>query len=175
VRHGLGVVFDGGRLIHDLTVAENVALPMRYHENLKIEDALTRVQTLLDLVGVAHFGTSYPAAIGRNWQQRAGLARALALNPEVLLLDNALTGLDPRDAHWWLEFLNALWTGQTGGDRKPMTLIATADDLRSWRDRASRFALLKEKQFIVLGDQKELVQHREPFLKELLPAPSRAS
>jgi ABC-type transporter Mla maintaining outer membrane lipid asymmetry ATPase subunit MlaF len=107
--------------------------------------------------------------MGRNWQQRAGLARALALKPEVLLLDNALTGLDPRDAFWWLQFLDRLSRGEALPDQKPMTLVATADDLRPWRDRARQFALLKDRRLVVLGDQKRLAEHPEPLLRDLLP------
>src|SRR3954465_8637878 len=107
-RRRLGMVFDGGRLIHDLTIAENIALPLRYHGNLRLEDVATELQALLETLGLEAFAGSYPSVMGRNWQQRAGLGRALALKPEVLLLDNALTGLDPRDAGWWLGFLSAL-------------------------------------------------------------------
>lgn len=172
-RQRLGIVFEGGRLIHDLTIAENVAMPVRYHLNLGIEDVADQVQALLALVGLDNLAGSYPGSMGRNWQQRAGLARALALKPELLLLDNAMAGLDPRDAWWWLELLSELSTGHPIMDRKPMTLIATADDLSPWRERATHFGLLKNRQFIVLGAQQNLAEHTEPLLQELLPAFSR--
>ena len=91
----LGLVFDGGQLLHHLTVAENIALPLRYHRNLSMPEAAARAQALLELTGLQAWAGQLPAAISRNWQQRAGLARALALPPEVLLLDSPLTGLDP--------------------------------------------------------------------------------
>jgi len=168
-KHRLGIVFDGGRLIHDLTITDNVALPLRYHENATIEEAMPRAYELVELVGIEPFAALYPAAIGRNWQQRAGLARALALKPEVLLLDNPLTGLDPRDALWWLDFMDKLWAGKAMPDQKPTTLIATADDLGPWRERAKKFALLKDRNFVVLGEQQELLRHTEPLLRDLLP------
>ncbi len=173
VRHRLGIVFEGGRLIHDLTIAENVALPVRYHQNLALEDVANQVQSLLELVGVDQLAGSYPNALGRNWQQRAGLARALALKPEVLLLDNVLTGLDPRHTWWWLDFLSELSVGHSMMDGRPLTLIASTDDLRPWRDRARQFAMVANRRFIGLGDQKQLAQHHEPLLQELLPAFSR--
>ena len=172
-RQRLGIVFEGGRLIHDLTIAENVAMPVRYHQNLGIEDVSDQVQALLTLVGLDKLAGSYPGSLGRNWQQRAGLARALALKPELLLLDNALSGLDPRDSWWWLELLTELSAGHPIMDGKPMTLIVTADDLSPWRERATHFALLKNRQFIVLGTQQNLAGHTEPLLQELLPAFSR--
>jgi ABC-type transporter Mla maintaining outer membrane lipid asymmetry ATPase subunit MlaF len=169
----LGMVFDGGRLLHRLTVAENVALPLRYHQNVRMDEVVAQVQVLLEATGLESFASRSAGAIGRNWQQRAGLARALALNPEVLLLDNALTGLDPRDAFWWLEFLDRLARGEAVPGQKPMTLVATADDLRPWRDRARQFAVLKERRFVALGDQSGLATHTEPLLRDLLPAFSR--
>jgi ABC-type transporter Mla maintaining outer membrane lipid asymmetry ATPase subunit MlaF len=169
----LGMVFDGGRLLHQLTVAENVALPLRYHQNVRMDEVAGQVQILLEKTGLEPFANRLAGAIGRNWQQRAGLARALALQPEVLLLDNALTGLDPRDASWWLQFLDRLANGDAFPDQKPMTLVASADDLRPWRDRARQFALLKDRRFMVLGNQQKLAEHPEPLLRDLLPAFSR--
>jgi phospholipid/cholesterol/gamma-HCH transport system ATP-binding protein len=173
-RRRLGIVFDGGRLIHDLTIGENIALPLRYHGNLTLEDVAEDTETLLKELELESFAASHPSSVGRNWQQRAGLARALALKPEVLLLDNALAGLDPRDAWWWLEFLDQLWRGHPLMQGKPLTIIATGDDLRPWRDRADRFAILKERQLIVVGDQQTLASHRDPLLQELLRGGSRA-
>ena len=169
----IGMVFNGGRLLQRLTVAENVALPLRYHHNLRLDEVSEQVQHLVELTGLAKFADRIAGAIGRNWQQRAGLARALAPNPEVLLLDNALTGLDPRDAFWWLEFLDRLGRGDALPGQKPMTLVASADDLRPWRERAKQFALLKEGRLLVLGDQQRLSGHAEPLLRDLLPAFAR--
>jgi len=104
-RQRLGIVFEGGRLIHDLTIAENIAMPVRYHQNLGIEDVSDQVQALLTLIGLDKLAASYPGSMGRNWQQRAGLARALALKPELLLLDNPMDGLDTRDSWCRLDLI----------------------------------------------------------------------
>lgn len=164
----IGLVFDGGRLLSHLTVAENIALPLRYHKNLAMPEATRAVEALVDFAGLDSFADANPGATSRNWQQRAGLARALALRPEVLLLDNPLTGLDPRDAAWWLDRLDELSAGHalTGG--RPLTLVATGDDLRPWRDRARQFALLREGHFVQLGARPALDASTEPLLQELL-------
>ena len=107
----LGLVFEGGQLFNHLTVAENVALPLRYHHNLSRSEAAAAVSELLACTELAPWAESTPGALGRSWQKRAGLARALALKPEVLLVDNPLAGLDPQHVHWWLGFLDQLSKG----------------------------------------------------------------
>src|ERR1051326_179434 len=94
----LGLVFDGGRPLNHLTVAENVALPIRYHRNLSLEEAESQTQALLEFTGLLDCADQTPGTMRRNLQQRIGLARALALKPEVLLLDGPLNGLDPRES-----------------------------------------------------------------------------
>jgi ABC-type transporter Mla maintaining outer membrane lipid asymmetry ATPase subunit MlaF len=169
LRLRIGLVFDGGRLLHHLTLAENIALPLRYHFNDGGAPIDQRIRALLELTGLEPWADQHPADVNRNWQQRIGLARALALKPEVLLLDNPLTGLDPRDAAWWLEIVDVLAAGHTIVDGKPLTLVVTGDDLRPWRNRARQFAILKNRQFIPLGTRGDLAGHAEPLLQDLLP------
>src|SRR5206468_2235735 len=94
MRLQLGLVFEEGQLFHPLTIAENVALPLRYHRNLSEPEAEAEVGQLLELVELTPWAHSTPGAVGRNWHRRAGLARALILRPRVLLVDNPLAGLD---------------------------------------------------------------------------------
>lgn len=165
----IGLVFDGGQLFHHLTIAENIALPLRYHQNRAIEDVAGATAALLDLTGLTAVADENPGAISRNRQQRAGLARALSLNPEVLLLDNPLSGLDPRDVAWWLDLLDQLSAGHPIAGGRPKTLVVTGDDLRPWKERGHQFAVLKDTAFINLGDRPALSAHTEPLLRELLP------
>lgn len=164
----LGFVFDGGQLISSLSVAENIALPLRYHSKMTGAEIEARVTELLELTELTPWAHSTPVSVARSWQQRAGLARALALSPEVLLLDSPLTGMDGRHAIWWLNFLGELARGHRIMGGKPLTLVATADDLRPWRRRASRVACLSGKQFLVLGDWSEVENSREAVVRELL-------
>jgi ABC-type transporter Mla maintaining outer membrane lipid asymmetry ATPase subunit MlaF len=167
----VGLVFDGGQLLHHLTLAENVALPLRYHFANSGPELDGRIESLIKLTGLEPWAERYPSDVNRNWQQRFGLARALALKPSVLLLDNPLTGLDPRDAGWWLEIVDSLAAGHPLMDEKPLTLVVTGHDLHPWRQRARQFALLKDRQFIPLGARADLAGHTEPLLRELLPEP----
>lgn len=147
----VGVVFDGGRLLNHLTVAENVALPMQYHLAPQDEQLVNRVRDLLELVEALDIAEAYPVSVSRNRQQRIGLARAIALRPEVLLLDGPLTGLDPNDAAWWTELLDRLAQGHPLLDGKPVTLVATAHDFRPWRGHARQFAVLRHKRFRIIS------------------------
>src|SRR5205823_2278055 len=148
----LGLVFETGQLFNHLTISENVALPLRYHSNLDKAAAQMETQPILDALELAPWADSTPGALGRNWQKRVGLARALALKPEVLLVDSPLTGLDLRHVTWWLTFLDALSRGHALLEGRAMTLVVTGADLRLWKGRARQFAALKNKRFSVLGD-----------------------
>jgi len=166
----LGLVFDGGQLLHRLTVLENVALPLRYHQNRPREEIEGAVRELLTATDLLAWAASTPGAIPRPWQKRAGLARALTLRPEVLLLDCPLSGLDARHTNWWLNFLGALARGHPSLGGRPLTLVATSEDLRPWRGWAHRFALLQDRRFTVLGDWTSVEQNPDPAVRALLGA-----
>jgi ABC-type transporter Mla maintaining outer membrane lipid asymmetry ATPase subunit MlaF len=166
----MGFVFDGGQLLNGMSVAENIALPLRYHRELTPETLESRVGELLELTGLTALANELPGQMGRAWRQRAGLARALALKPQVLLLDSPLTGLDVRHANWWLQFLGGLSRGQSYCDHAPMTLVVTADDLRPWRSRAGRYACLGDGRLMVLGDWGGVENSRDPVVRGLLNA-----
>jgi ABC-type transporter Mla maintaining outer membrane lipid asymmetry ATPase subunit MlaF len=164
----LGIVFDNGQLLHQLTVQENIALPLRYHQKLAWTEVDERVKAMLDLTGLAPYADSMPGRLEHHLKKRAGLARALMLKPEALLLDEPLGGLDFRHAKWCLDFLDQLSAGHDFFQRRPITLVATTADFRPWHNPACRFAALKDQKFIILGQRKHLAGHTEPLVGELL-------
>jgi len=95
---------------------------------------------------------SMPGTLGRQWQKRTALARALILKPEVLLVDDPLAGLDLRHTNWWLKLLDHLSGGHPLLQGRGLTLVVSTSDLRPWKGRARQFAVLKERRFVVLGD-----------------------
>jgi putative ABC transport system ATP-binding protein len=174
IRLRLGLVFDGGQLFNHLTVWENIALPLQYHRDLTKADALPQLQPWLEAFELGPWTDSTPGAIGRHWQKRVGLARALMLKPEVLLVDNPLGGLDLRHTYWWLEFLSKLSAGHPLLDGRPITLVVTSADLRPWKGRAKQFAILKNRRLAVLGTWQQLEAASNEMLREVLPTETRA-
>jgi len=148
----LGLVFDGGHLLHRLTVAENIALPLQYHRRLSDREISERVAAMLELTDLTPWAGVLPGRLGRNWQKRAGLARALALQPELLLVDSPMSGADPRHIEWWLKILTGLSRGHEWmPEKRPVTLVVTADDARPWQGVANQFAALHNARLDISG------------------------
>lgn len=161
----LGLAFAEGQLLQHLTIRENVSLPLRYH---RPETSEQEIADLLELTGLSHLANDRPATTSRSWRKRAGLARALALRPEVLLVDDPLNGLDPRHCRWWVDFLRQLSTGHKWMNGKPVTLVVTTEDLRPWRNFGAHYALLQDCRFTLLGRQDNIAGHEQPLVRELL-------
>jgi ABC-type transporter Mla maintaining outer membrane lipid asymmetry ATPase subunit MlaF len=163
----IGLVFEGGRLFNQLTVAENIALPLRYHRNFSTTEVEPLVRELLEVTGLSHCAGSRPGTLGRNWQRRVALARALALRPEVLLLDTPLAALDQRQQKWWFEILDGLAHGHPLYGGRSVTLVVTSANLRDWRGHAGRFALLDDRRFIVVGGWEDVERSSDPLVRDL--------
>ena len=167
-RRRIGMVFaNGGRLFNRLTVAENVALPLRYHRNWTAVEAEASVRAVLEWTDLIPFAHKIPASLGSSWQFRAALARALILKPEILLLDQPIRGMDVRHQRWTLDFLAKLSEGSAYYEGKPVTIVATTDNLEPWKDVARQFALLKNKRWQEIGGRAELAAGGEDLLQEL--------
>jgi ABC-type transporter Mla maintaining outer membrane lipid asymmetry ATPase subunit MlaF len=164
----VGLTFAEGKLFNNLTIAENVALPLRYHRNLSDADTARLVEELLELLELTPWANSTPANVAAIWRQRAALARTLALKPELLLLDNPNGGLTLRHRQWLVNFLDQLWRGHDFFGGRPMTIVATTDDLHAWQNPRRKFAVMYEGRFTALGAWGGDEFMRSPAVKELL-------
>lgn len=95
VRKRFAMLFQGAALFDSMTVFENVAFPLREKLGLKGADVTTRVSEKLEQVGLAGMGHKFPSELSGGMRKRAGLARALVMQPEIILFDEPTTGLDP--------------------------------------------------------------------------------
>jgi len=167
----VGLVFADGKLFNDLSIAQNIALPLRY-QNLSDNDAAVRTtEVLLELLELTPFASVMPSNLPANWRGRAALARALILKPELLLLDNPLAGLGARHRQWLLNFLDRLAHGHEFFGGRPVTIVATTDDLPAWRNLRRKFAALHEGNFSVLGAWNDAEFSRHHAVRDLLSAP----
>lgn len=120
-----GVMYQGGALWSSLTLAENVALPLEQFTRLGRREVARIVAYKLSLVGLASFGDYYPSEISGGMAKRAGVARALALDPEILFLDEPSAGLDPPTARRMDELILEL------RDSLGMTIVIVSHELDS--------------------------------------------
>jgi ABC-type sulfate/molybdate transport systems ATPase subunit len=155
-RTRIGFVFKGGgRMFNELTVAENVALALCYHRNWSAEEAREEVHALLEITELSDLANETAQTLGTDWQQRVGLARALALKPDVMFLDEPAAGLEARHREWWRNFL-AQWFSRTPvPGRGKSTVITTANDFAPWHEKGRQYALIKDRRCHVLGEQAE--------------------
>jgi ABC-type transporter Mla maintaining outer membrane lipid asymmetry ATPase subunit MlaF len=151
----IGMVFQSGRLFNQLSVLENLALPICYHQNVHIEEARERVRAVLEFVELGHIERRHPRNLTRNILQRVALARALMLGPEVLLIDNPLLGIDPRQAYWWREFLPRL-VGKNPFQNRPIALVIATDEFLNWRELGTHFAMIHDKKWTLVGTREHL-------------------
>ncbi len=172
-RRKLGFVYgDGGRLLSHLTVAQNLALPLCYHHNRAGEAVAAEVEARLESFGLAAVAHRLPGQVNPAFQQRAALARAMMLNPEVLLLDNPFAALNTGHMRWWLDYLTRPAHAAPAPGSPPATVVVACDDLRPWLAVARQFALIQEGVWQALGGREALGSAGGPGLRELLAEPA---
>ncbi len=162
VRRRIGFLFQQAALYDSMTVEENVAFPLQRHLRLGETQMKQRVRYLLSRVEMESSLQKMPAEISGGMQKRVGLARALALDPSILLLDEPTTGLDPITA----AEINALIVELQ--KERGLSSIVVTHDVQSARTIADRIVLLHEGNFIIGGSFEELWQSQDSFVVEFL-------
>ena len=167
VRSRWGVLFQGGALFSTLTVGENVQVPLKqfYPE---LEQALlheiARYKTVMTGLP-AEAASKYPSELSGGMKKRAGLARALALDPELLFLDEPTAGLDPIGAAKFDELTREL------ADTLGLTVFLITHDLDTLYAICDRVAVLADKKVIAVGTIPELLESDHPWIQEYFNGP----
>jgi phospholipid/cholesterol/gamma-HCH transport system ATP-binding protein len=147
VRKKFGILFQSGALFNSMTLAENVALPLQEHTDLTPEIIDIQVTIKLELVGLRQHAGKYPSEISGGMKKRAGLARALALDPRILFYDEPSAGLDPVTSAQIDQLILAL-TKQLG-----VTSVVVTHEMDSAFTIADRMAMLDKGTMIKVAER----------------------
>jgi phospholipid/cholesterol/gamma-HCH transport system ATP-binding protein len=161
-----GVLFQDGALFSSLTVAQNVQVPLREHLRMpqRLMDEIAAVK--ISMAGLpASSGAKFPSELSGGMRKRAGLARALALDPEIVFLDEPTAGLDPIGA---AAFDNLILTLQ---QRLGLTVFMVTHDLDSLHKICDRIAVLAEKKVLLTGTMRDMLQYKHPWVRKYFHGP----
>ena len=162
IRRRVAMVFQGATLFDSMTLAENVALPLRKHGRMRAAAALADARRRLDEVGLADFVDRYPAELSDGMRKRGAIARALTLDPEVVLFDEPTTGLDPINARRVDRLIREL------ADRRGVTAIVVSHDLASIFAIADRIAFLYQGGVRACGTPAEIRGSDDPVVQQFI-------
>lgn len=169
IRRRMGYVFQGAALFDSLTVYDNVAFPLREHTGLGEHEIAGPVRRYLSLVGL---GTDVeprlPSELSGGMRKRVGIARALAVDPQVMLFDEPTAGLDPTNARLVGDLIGELGRGVCD------TAVIVTHDVELARTVGDRIAILVDGRFAATGSAAELLASREPAVQAFLSGEARS-
>ncbi len=162
----MGVMFQDGALFSSLTVRENVEVPLRNLGGLAAGMRRELADLKIAMSGLPYFaGDKYPSELSGGMRKRAGLARALALDPEIVFLDEPTAGLDPIGASAFDELIKAL------SDTLGLTVFLVTHDLDTLHATCDRIAVLAEKRVMYTGTMQDMLHIEHPWVHEYFHGP----
>lgn len=163
MRRKFGILFQDGALFGSMNVYDNVAFPLRQHTNFNEKKIHDIVMSRLDEVGLANGAeTRMPAELSGGMRKRAGFARALVLDPEIVMFDEPDSGLDPVRTALLCQLIQKVHA-ENGG-----TYIVITHDIASARRIAEYIAVLWKGQIVESGDRDEMFNSPNPFIRQFL-------
>ncbi|HTL28459.1 MAG TPA: ABC transporter ATP-binding protein [Tepidisphaeraceae bacterium] len=161
-RKSIGVLFQSGALYNSMTVFDNVALPIREHTDVPEATISIMVKIKLELVGLRQHADKMPAELSGGMKKRAGLARALALDPKVLFYDEPSAGLDPVTSAEIDQLIIDL------NEKLGVTTVVVTHEMDSAFRIADRMVLLDRGKFIVSGTPQEMRDSKDPLVRQFV-------
>ncbi len=162
VRKKCAMVFQHSTLFDSMTLAENVALPLRKHKKLTTAQALDEAVRRLEQVDMHKEAARWPADIGDGLRKRVAIARALTMDPEYVIFDEPTTALDPRAAQSVDALIRRL------SDEYNVTSIVVSHDLRSIFTVADRIAMLYKGRVLLDGTPSDFRQSADPVVRQFI-------
>ena len=162
LRMKMGMVFQYSALFDFLTVGENVAFGLRQHTDKSDEEIQGIVTQMLDLVGLPDTQDLYPAELSGGMKKRVGLARAIAVNPEIVLYDEPTAGLDP------IMSRNISRLIKKTQEQLHVTSVLVTHDMQSAFYAADRVAMLYEGHIVAIGTAEEMKNSTNPIVKAFI-------
>jgi len=157
----MGFLFQNAALFDSMTVGDNVAFPLRRHTDLPEKEVRERARQKLADVGLEREFDKMPADLSGGMKKRAGLARAMALDPSILLVDEPSAGLDPITAS---EIDDLLVQRKRGG----ATLVVVTHNIPSARAVGDELALLHEGRIVARGTVEDLDRSEDPLVQAFM-------
>jgi phospholipid/cholesterol/gamma-HCH transport system ATP-binding protein len=160
LRKKMGMSFQGSALLQSISVADNVALPLREHTELEEStiDIMTRIK--LELVGLGGFENYLPSELSGGMKKRAGIARAMAMDPEFIFYDEPSAGLDPIVAAGIDQLIRKLQ------ETFKITSVVVTHEMESVELIADRVCMLKDGQVVDIGTYEELEESDHPYVQQ---------
>ena len=162
IRQRTGVLFQDGALLGSLKLKDNIALPLREHTRLSEAKVMEIVHDRLEMVGLGHAMELFPNELSGGMRKRAGLARALVMDPQVLFCDEPTSGLDPILSAELDQLLLEMMR------HFDMTMVVVTHDLASMRGLADHVVILGERRCLYQGSIEDLEKTEDPYLRRFL-------
>lgn len=161
VRKKIAYVFQNGALFDSMTVRENLAYPLVEHTNLDDAGIEARISKMLELIKMQGSENLLPASLSGGMQKRVGLARAIILEPEIILYDEPTAGLDPQNTKNLIEIMDTLRSHGTSG-------IFVTHDIPAALDVADRIAILYNRKIHVIDTVENIKKSDDPVVKAFI-------